>query len=311
MQGMELSKAYYETFGKKMIQEKFPDYADRIAVGLVGEGSECFGYDDEISQDHDYGAEFCMWLKRSDYDLIGEALQAEYEKLPAEFMGVRKQNQSLYGVRRRGVRTIEGFYESLVGSTDGNLIWQDYFFVPEYRLANAVNGEVFKDTDGTFTRIRERLKAGMPQDVRVKKIAAKAAYMAQSGQYNFSRCLRHGEAGAAQLALYEFVQNTVQMIYLLNTAYCPYYKWMFRGMQSLPKLSALQEPLTALLTEGNNGVQIEKKETVIEKICQEIVKELKQQNLTEGSWDYLESHALSVMEHIENPQIRSMHLLYC
>ena len=80
MQGMELSKAYYETFGRKMIQEKFPEYEDRIAVGLVGEGSECFGYDDEISKDHDYGPEFCMWMKRSDYEQIGEALQAEYEQ---------------------------------------------------------------------------------------------------------------------------------------------------------------------------------------------------------------------------------------
>ncbi len=311
MQGMELSKAYYETFGRKMIQEKFPEYEDRIAVGLVGEGSECFGYDDEISKDHDYGPEFCMWMKRSDYEQIGEALQAEYEKLPDTFMGVKKQSQSLYGARRRGVRTIEGFYESLIGSPDGKLNWQDYFFVPEYRLATAVNGEVFKDTERIFTKIREGLQTGMPEDVRVKKIAAKAAYMAQSGQYNFSRCLQHGEEGAAQLALYEFVQNAVQMIYLLNSTYCPYYKWMFRGMESLPKLSALQNSLTALLTEGNDATQVKNKQQTIEIICQEIIKELKKQNLTEGSWDYLEPHALSVMEHIENPQIRAMHLLQC
>ena len=157
MQGMELSKAYYETFGRKMIQEKFPEYEDRIAVGLVGEGSECFGYDDEISKDHDYGPEFCMWMKRSDYEQIGEALQAEYEKLPDTFMGVKKQSQSLYGARRRGVRTIEGFYESLIGSPDGKLNWQDYFFVPEYRLATAVNGEVFLDAAGVFSAVREQL----------------------------------------------------------------------------------------------------------------------------------------------------------
>lgn len=311
MQGMELSKAYYETFGKKMIEEKFPEYVNRIAVGLVGEGSECFGYDDEISKDHDYGAEFCMWLKRSDYEQIGEELQAEYEKLPDTFMGVKKQNQSLYGGGRRGVRTIEGFYESLIGSPDGKLSWQDYFFVPEYRLATAINGEVFQDIEGSFTKIRESLQAGMPEDVRVKKIAAKVAYMAQSGQYNFSRCLQHGEEGAAQLALYEFVQNTVQLVYLLNRTYCPYYKWMFRGMKALPILSALQAPLTGLLTEGNDEALIKKKQDTIETICQEVIKELQKQNLTEGSWDYLEPHALSIMEHIQEPQIRAMHLLQC
>ena len=53
MKGLELAKAYYEEYGRPMIREKFPDYEGRIAVGLAGEGSECFGYDDEISRDHD------------------------------------------------------------------------------------------------------------------------------------------------------------------------------------------------------------------------------------------------------------------
>lgn len=38
MTGLEMAKAYYEAYGKKMIEEKFPDYAGRIAVGLVGKG---------------------------------------------------------------------------------------------------------------------------------------------------------------------------------------------------------------------------------------------------------------------------------
>ena len=46
VKGLELARAYYETYGKPMIEEKFPEYRDRIAAGLVGEGSECLGYDD-------------------------------------------------------------------------------------------------------------------------------------------------------------------------------------------------------------------------------------------------------------------------
>ena len=53
---VELARAYYEQFGKRMIREQFSEYADRIAVGLVGEGSECLGFDDMLSEDHDYGA---------------------------------------------------------------------------------------------------------------------------------------------------------------------------------------------------------------------------------------------------------------
>ena len=53
MKGLELAKAYYEEYGKPMIEERFPEYAGRIAAGLVGEGSECLGYDDLWSTDHD------------------------------------------------------------------------------------------------------------------------------------------------------------------------------------------------------------------------------------------------------------------
>ena len=41
--GLELSQEYYERIGRPVLEELFPAYLDRIAVGLVGEGSECFG----------------------------------------------------------------------------------------------------------------------------------------------------------------------------------------------------------------------------------------------------------------------------
>ena len=88
MKGLELAKAYYTQYGHSMIQEKFAPYASRITVGLCGEGSECFGFDDEISKDHDFGPAFCMWLDREIMDEIGERLIAEYEALPAFFEGM-------------------------------------------------------------------------------------------------------------------------------------------------------------------------------------------------------------------------------
>ena len=48
MNGMELAERYYETYGRPMLHEKYPEYETRIAVGLVGEGSECF----EIGRAH-------------------------------------------------------------------------------------------------------------------------------------------------------------------------------------------------------------------------------------------------------------------
>lgn len=80
--GLALARKYYESFGRQMIEEDFSEYADKIAVGLVGRGSDCFGYDDEASRDHDWGPDFCMWVTDETYEEIGEALQQAYERLP-------------------------------------------------------------------------------------------------------------------------------------------------------------------------------------------------------------------------------------
>ena len=79
---IEKSKAFYEAFGKEMIEKAFPEYVDRIAVGIVGEGSEKFGFEDAVSNDHDLIIGFCMWLTDEDYSKIGWQLNQLYNMLP-------------------------------------------------------------------------------------------------------------------------------------------------------------------------------------------------------------------------------------
>ena len=38
---LQRSKQFYLDYGAKMIHDNFPEYEDRIAVGMVGEGSDC------------------------------------------------------------------------------------------------------------------------------------------------------------------------------------------------------------------------------------------------------------------------------
>ena len=87
MRGLELARDYFETYGAPMLHAQFPDWEDRLAVGLVGSGSECLGYDDEVSQDHDFEPGFCIFLPEEDVLDRRTAFQLEraYAKLPAEF----------------------------------------------------------------------------------------------------------------------------------------------------------------------------------------------------------------------------------
>ncbi len=113
MRGLELARAYYEQCGAEWLRREFPGYVDRIAVGLVGEGSECFGFDDDISTDHDFEPGFCLWITQEDEQAIGFKLMRGYKKLPDTFMGVSRKAVSLFGGGRRGVHGIGEFYEKL------------------------------------------------------------------------------------------------------------------------------------------------------------------------------------------------------
>ena len=58
MRGIELSKkCFFERF-LPAVREKLPEAEKRLAAGLVGGGSDCYGYDDEISRDHDFQTDF-------------------------------------------------------------------------------------------------------------------------------------------------------------------------------------------------------------------------------------------------------------
>ena len=48
MKGLEIAEKYYRDYGVPMIEQKFGNYKEKIAAGLVGEGSQCYGFDDEL-----------------------------------------------------------------------------------------------------------------------------------------------------------------------------------------------------------------------------------------------------------------------
>lgn len=308
MKGLEISEKYYFEFGEKMLDTEFPDIKDKLATGLIGSGSECFGFDDDISRDHDFEPAFCIFLP--DESIIDRKteflLERAYAKLPKEFMGLKRNFLSPVGGNRHGVIRISDFIIAKTGTPDGNLSPTNWLLSDENALLEVTNGKIFFDGLGEISRIRENLSY-LPEDIRLKKLAGNLLIMAQSGQYNYSRCILHGETGAAQLAVFEFVKSAINVIFLLNKKYVPYYKWSFKALKNLQKLANLSETLEFLISSDND--LSETKAEIIEDIAKIVIDELQTQNLTEAICLDLEKHAYSVNDRVSDPQIRNMHIL--
>ncbi|MBE6769107.1 MAG: DUF4037 domain-containing protein [Ruminococcaceae bacterium] len=310
MKGLELSKQFYEEYGVPMLSE-FAEVAPKIAVALAGSGSECFGYDDAQSQDHDFEPGFCLFLP--DEDTVDRRtaflLERAYAKLPREFMGYTRQPLSPVGGNRHGVIRLGEFLTEKTGCADGILTTDEWFMVPEQSLAEVTNGLVFRDDSDLFGAVRRRL-AYLPSDVRKKKLAGHLLLMGQAGQYNFPRLIGRGDTAAAQLAVYEFVKSALHAVFLLNGAYLPYYKWQFRALRDLPHLTNLADPLAQLMCTDNGTENAKMKSDIIEEMAAAIIGAMQERGLTNFGGTELEGHAYAVNDTVEDGNLRNQHILY-
>lgn len=304
MNGLELSEHYWREVGRPAFETGCPEMLERAAVGLAGEGSECFGFDDESSRDHDWGPGFCVWLTTEDEARFGAKAREVYRNLPGEYCGYARLRVSEQTADRVGVWRIEDFFERYTGLPHAPQTIEQWRSMPEAGLCLVTNGKVFQDGAGEFSRIRQEFLQYYPEELRKKKLAANCALAAQAGQYNYARCMRRGETVAAMQALGLYVTHIQQVIFLLNRRYAPYYKWTHRALCELPILGEdVGQQLRSL------SMAWFRQEETIEAISAAVIRELHRQKLSSSESDFLLDHAQEIQQSIIDPMLRGLHLM--
>ena len=149
-------------------------------------------------------------------------MEALLARLPDTYEGFPARMAPAKRMGRVGPLSIEGFYGRFIGMPQPPQTWKQWRLVPEQFLAVSTNGAVFSDRLGAFTAFREALLGFYPEDVRLKKIAARCMGMAQAGQYNLLRSLKRGRRQRPCLPPRVFSEQAVSMTFLLNKRYMPF-----------------------------------------------------------------------------------------
>jgi hypothetical protein len=301
MKGLDLCRGFFSTYGEPMIKENFSFISDRIAAGMAGEGSECLGFDDAVSRDHDWGPGFYLWLTDEDFDGFGPALQEAYEKLPRNYMGFQRKTTRLSS-QKLGVFKISEFYKRFIGLSQAPQVPNQWMTLCDAYLCACTSGEVFYDPSGRFSSIRKKLLEFYPEDVRRFKIAAKCVSCAQSGQYNFIRSVRRKEHVAAAFAKNAFCMNIIDLVFLLKKRFAPFYKWKHRAVKNLGGLGRQTHDAVAILMACTDNLE---SQDIMETLCSVIIDEMKLQNISHAAGNFLLDHGLLAQQSILDEILRT------
>lgn len=251
--GIDICKKYYDRYVRPMIDEKFPEYASKIACGLSGEGSDAFGYDDDLSRDHDWGPSVCLWISEETDEKIGEDLRKAYEELPGEMDGI-KRAPYVRGKDRRGVQVIPEYFRRLTGASIYEEI--DWRETASPLLAAAVNGQVWRDDEGLVTEFRNKLIKGYPESILFKHLAESCARFAREGQYNAPRVSKRGDDLTARMFIYDAAREAMKLLYLANGKFYPHDKWLRYGLKDLEGGDTLDGLLRAMVEDPEKAEEV-------------------------------------------------------
>lgn len=286
--GLEIAQTFFREWGLTYIQQNFPHLEKRVMAGLF-HGSQIYGADDELSQDHGWGPMFTLFLSEKDYTTYGEELSRRVRlDAPREWQGFHFH----FPDENIDVTSLERFFKDELGYDDPDA-WQkmeDRTYNRDLALYRIRHGHVLYDPAGEFARWRAAFHT-YPRHIWLARVEQELFHVWHYGQYNFLDRLTHRrDPVVIQIAMGHFTEAVMRLCLLLEHDYGPYWKWLafeFRKRASAERL----DPLLRALAET---LDIAARASLVRTICDEVHQLLDQSGLSREhlGWDGWHPHPL-------------------
>jgi hypothetical protein len=239
-QGLALSQAFYEDLVRDIVRAPH-------AAGLLGEGSEVLGYDDERSRDHAWGPRVTLFVEAADVPAVSAAME---ERLPETYDGwpVRFYSWQSESTRHHvDVVTLDDWLPAQLKLDPRHgvplLAW---LTMPQQHLLQVTAGGVWHDDSGVLTAVRQQL-AWYPSDVWMWLMASQWRLVGTL-EPQLGRMAELDDDRGARVACAQLAQLLMRLCFLQERRYWPYPKWFgtaFAGLDAATDIGPLIDSLLA------------------------------------------------------------------
>jgi hypothetical protein len=256
LKGLELSRRFFFEAVQPVLERRFPDL--QYAAALIGYGSEVLGFDDDMSQDHEWGPRVQLFTDQLDRApeierTLAEELPRTFAGFPTNFgptgePGTVWMTATESGPVAHRVQTFKlaDYLRERIGldPRDG-FTAADWLVTPSQQLLELTAGDVFADAIGDLTRVRELL-AWYPHDVWLLAMAGHWKRIAEFEHLHGATLIRRDELGSRLLAA-ALVRDLMWLGFLQRRRYAPYPKWFGWAYAdlNLPESEALAAALSS------------------------------------------------------------------
>ena len=256
MEGIQRARRFWHKVVLPLLKTDLGAFFDEMSVALIGEGSDVLGFDDTISEDHNYWPRLTVFIDDNQYgDFDSQILEQAREQLPSDFEG--------YTLARNGPYASLSFqplcehFRRHLSAVDFPLTTRDWLLTNEQNLAEIVAATVFHDPSGQLQRAIDSV-GFYPESIAPFIVVRALERLSEVG--GIERSIRRNDRLSANFYFTQFCYYSIRLLHLLNGRYCPYHKWMGRSVCGLKPNGQL---LYDLLCEGHRSPNLETYRSVI------------------------------------------------
>lgn len=225
--GIDLAKEYYLSV-KDLFFSKIGDLKEYITIGLFGLGSECFRFDDLISEDHDFDPGFIVLvspsLLKDDFDIILGA----YNSLDKNYKRYYVSN-----LDKKGVHYENEYISNFLGDNKN-----------DYSKALITNGELFYVGQMTgFDKLRNEIIKAERYNY-IPKLIRKTLEINQYLPYNLNRAKERKYNDTYDILRFHLIDRLIEYYYIYNLKFEPHDKLAY---EMIPSSSVIKKWIKSIL----------------------------------------------------------------